>query len=199
MTGRRLAGGGAGRRTAVVARRLAAGAAAAVLAGLLPGCAAWVERPLSGIGGDRAGSPTGAARLERPVPCGGGPFPSRPVGDPRFDVRIGALVFRQLGQPTPPGRFAAGAPALTVAVAVPPRTRAVIAVPPAARRVAGVDGWPAATTPAAAHRAVVCRTPAESQVFRVSFVVAGPRCVPVAVTVGPVTTTRRVPFGVPRC
>jgi hypothetical protein len=175
-------------------------AAAVVAAAVLSGCASWIRDPVVRLRGDAAVSLRGMAPVERPIPCGGGPFPSEDFGDPRENVTIGSLTFRGLGRRNAPSRFTPGAPALTVPVEVPPRSRAIIAIPNRLRPVAGLDGWPRpASTPATAHRAALCETSDQTTVFRISFTVDGPRCVPVNVTIDRVTTTRWIPFGVPRC
>jgi hypothetical protein len=175
-------------------RPAVAAALAAALA--LGGCTPWPQRLLD----DYRAMPLRAA-TEPPVACGPGPFPSRPLrSDRRTTMRIGSLAFRGLAERYPPERFERGAPPLIIRVSVPPDARAIVAVPPSMRMVAGLEGYPAsATTPWGAHRAVFCETGPEPVEYRIAFVVAGARCVPVSVTLDAVTTTRNVPFGVSRC
>ncbi len=168
----------------------------------LGGCGGWAQRPFAGLRGpgDGDGRGTFVRRFEAPLPCGAGPYPSTDLGARRDNLDIGRLRVRGLAYPYGPDRFAAGSRPVDVPVELPARTRAVIAVAPEALDVAGLDTAPVpATTPARAHRAVRCVTGAFSQVRSLSFVVSGARCVPVSVTVGGVTTTRQVPFGVRRC
>ncbi|HVL95356.1 MAG TPA: hypothetical protein VM266_05805 [Solirubrobacteraceae bacterium] len=181
-------------------RPLAAGAA--VAAATLTGCTPWLEGRLAEWRDRALGRqpPAEVAGFEDPVPCGGGPFPSRGTGDGRHDLAIGSVIFRGLAFPHAPERFDPGMPALTVPVEVPPRSRVIIAIPPGRRPIAGLDGWPSpAATPREAHRAVRCLTGDLPGVFRVSFAIAGARCLPVAVTIDRVTTTRTVGFGVRHC
>jgi hypothetical protein len=181
------------------------GAAAAVAAGLaLAGCAPWLERPFAGLreqGRPRSGGLVVLAPYERPIPCETLADPARLAPARRHAVvAIGSVRFPGLGSVHRARRFAPGAPALTVPMVVPPRSRAIVSVPVAERAVAGLDNDPTpAWTPAAAHRAVRCVTGDRRQAFSISFVVAGARCVPVSVTIDRVTTTREVPFGVRRC
>jgi hypothetical protein len=168
----------------------------------LGGCGSWLERPFAGLRGpgDTDGRTTFVRRFEPPIPCGAGPYPSRYAGPRRDSLDIGPLRFRGLAFRYGPDRFAPGAPALTVPVDVPAHARVVISVPPETLGVAGLDTNPQpVSTPAEAHRAVRCFTGEFDQVHSVSFVVDGPRCVPVSVTMRGATTTRNVPFGVRRC
>jgi hypothetical protein len=171
--------------------------ATAIVAALVVGpCSRWPGLPLAG-----PRPPTATTPFEAPLPCGGGPFPALVPGvhDPNTVV-IGSVAFPGLGYRHPPGRFAPGAPPMTVPVVVPPRSRAIVAVPPGQRDVAGLEAPPAsASSPASAHRALVCTTEGPDEVFEVSFVIDGARCVPVSVTIDGVTTTRAVRFGVDRC
>jgi hypothetical protein len=181
---------------------------AVVCALALGGCATWLERPFAGLrprpsaNGVHPRGPT--PPFGAPIPCRGGPFPSPEASDVDDAVTIGGVIFVGLGFHYSPDRFAPGAPPLTVPAIVPPNTRVVIAVAPASRGVAGLDSAvDPATTPAEAHRAVVCVTGPAQRVFDVTFVVRGARCVPIAVT-GPGpnllrTTTQQVAFGVRRC
>jgi hypothetical protein len=188
-------------------RIVAAAVAVAVpaVALLVAGCAPWLERPFRAP--ERAPQVSAAAHprgptppFDSPVPCGGGPYPSRVDERARDALAIGPLVFADLGFPQSPSRFIPGSQPLTLPVVVPPHTRATIAVPPDLRTVAGLDSAPVpANEPARAHRALVCTAGPAQRVFEVSFVVAGARCVPISVTAAGRTTTRRVRFGVRRC
>ena len=180
------------------------GWAAVAAAGLaLAGCAPWLERPFAGLRERERPQPdlVVLTPYERPIPCSTLADPHRLAPARRHAViAIGSVRFPGLGAFHRATRFNPGAPALTVPMVVPPRSRAIVAVPVDERRVAGVDNDPTpAWTPAAAHRAVRCITSGRSQAFSISFVVAGARCVPVSVTIDRVTTTREVPFGVRRC
>jgi hypothetical protein len=180
------------------------GWAALAVAGLtLTGCAPWLERPFAGLRERERPRPNLVVLTpyERPIPCSTLADPQRLAPARRHAVvAIGSVRFPGLGSFHRPTRFNPGAPALTVPMVVPPRSRAIVAIPVDERRVAGVDNDPTpAWTPAAAHRAVRCITGGRAQAFSISFVVAGARCVPVSVTIDRVTTTREVPFGVRRC
>jgi hypothetical protein len=167
---------------------------AAVVA--LSGCTAWPQRLSADFEQARL-----RAATERPVACGAGPFPSDPLPSDRVTtVNIGSVAFRGLGYPYSSARFQRGAPPVISRVVVPPRSRAIVSVPPQLRLVAGLDGYPTlVANPLRAHRAVLCETGPERTVFRIAFVVAGARCVPVSVTIDRVTTTRDVPFGISHC
>jgi hypothetical protein len=188
---------------AAYARR--AGGAALVAAGVgLAGCAPWLERPFAGLRKQRAAPRPDLVVLapyERPIACAMPADPRRMApARRRAAVAIGSVRFPGLGLYHRPRRFAPGAPALTVPMIVPPRSRAIVAVPVADRAVAGLDNDATpAGTPAGAHRAVRCITGERAQAFAISFVVVGARCLPVSVTIDRVTTTREVAFGVRRC
>jgi hypothetical protein len=79
---------------------------------------------------------------------------------------------------------------------VPAGTRATITVPNRLRPVVGLDSGPqVASAPATAHGALVCSATGSMQVFKLSFVLSGARCVPLSVTAAGRTVTRLVAFG----